>query len=309
MAKAASDDALLSVKTVTLTTTETSSTTLPITSTTLTTTSSTKRQIATTMSTALVNGGCFEDRVAYMPLDMDGQPMNTEETVAACQARCAKVAGCKHFSFYAMLGHCHIADATSMRSGMQAGFISGPAVCGLKEHGCIEPATSYAPILLGKDTDFSDVEDLREAIGSCQDLCASTDVCKHFVFTVALKRCDMATESASRVSAVMGTVSGPPSCQEQEAVTTEKKFLSGPRGISSFGIGPVAIGAFVVAGAVCSLGVACRWLSRGGVMDPVRLVRQAYVVRRSPNYQLLHEVDTPDPEEDAMSERLPCGLE
>uniref|UniRef100_A0A7S2HG63 Apple domain-containing protein n=1 Tax=Alexandrium andersonii TaxID=327968 RepID=A0A7S2HG63_9DINO len=72
---------------------------------------------------------CFEQDVAYLPLDITG--MTREASALLCQARCLASGGCDHFSFYAEGGFCHLQAASATRVPLSLGSVAGPSRCSL----------------------------------------------------------------------------------------------------------------------------------------------------------------------------------
>lgn len=74
---------------------------------------------------------CLEMGVTYQPLDMVGHYFTIESDAWACQARCAGIKGCAHFSFFqtGADGDCHVADEKAYKQGGSIGFVSGPPDC------------------------------------------------------------------------------------------------------------------------------------------------------------------------------------
>lgn len=77
------------------------------------------------------NHSCFKTDMTYQPLDMPGHYFTTESDAWACQARCAVIDGCTHFSFFrtGADGDCHVADAQAYSQRGSIGFVSGPRDC------------------------------------------------------------------------------------------------------------------------------------------------------------------------------------
>merc|ERR1712151_833681 len=71
--------------------------------------------------------------MGYYPLNMDGHRRTMAGSPKECQARCANVTGCAHFTFW-VDGGCHIQDQNAKASNTNAsngGYaeLSGPAKC------------------------------------------------------------------------------------------------------------------------------------------------------------------------------------
>mmetsp|Transcript_77666 Transcript_77666/g.142139 ORF Transcript_77666/g.142139 Transcript_77666/m.142139 type:complete len:401 (+) Transcript_77666:70-1272(+) len=73
---------------------------------------------------------CFENNTRYAP-DMPGQGPTKEDSVEKCQARCARVPGCVHFTFatsFLWRGACHLQNSTS-KPESEKGVTAGPPSC------------------------------------------------------------------------------------------------------------------------------------------------------------------------------------
>jgi len=70
---------------------------------------------------------CFLADTAYKPLDMPGQSRSQEVSAAACQARCAKVPGCAHFTWWPD-GGCHVQDRKA-KEEKTGSLTAGPPSC------------------------------------------------------------------------------------------------------------------------------------------------------------------------------------
>ena len=73
--------------------------------------------------------GCFQQSFQYSPIDdISGQDRTVEPDAAACQTRCAGVAGCSFFSFWADRGGCHLSSEAGVL-GQMNGVTAGPSSC------------------------------------------------------------------------------------------------------------------------------------------------------------------------------------
>jgi len=71
---------------------------------------------------------CYEYGTKYTnPLDMKGQKRSVETSARGCQARCAKVSGCAHFSWWRD-GGCVLQDSTARRVAVGT-VTAGPPTC------------------------------------------------------------------------------------------------------------------------------------------------------------------------------------
>uniref|UniRef100_A0A7S1S034 Apple domain-containing protein n=1 Tax=Alexandrium catenella TaxID=2925 RepID=A0A7S1S034_ALECA len=171
---------------------------------------------------------CFEDRVAWEPLDMPGATPSIAGSADECQLRCASTAGCTHFSYWWIGKNCHIQDAYAVRRTSRLGFTSGPFGCwesldqdkyvreGLtiveRSRRCEELSTLYEPAM-GLSREFT-LEDITktEAVKQCRDYCALTEGCEHYTMTFPDRLCQMAGAGANKVTPYANAVSGTPTC-------------------------------------------------------------------------------------------------
>jgi len=70
---------------------------------------------------------CYEYDAKYIPLYMKGQGRSVETSARGCQARCAKVSGCAHFSWWRD-GGCVLQDSTARRVAVGT-VTAGPPTC------------------------------------------------------------------------------------------------------------------------------------------------------------------------------------
>jgi len=170
---------------------------------------------------------CSATGVSFEPMDMAGQGLTIEDDAAACQARCAAVDGCAHFSFYKPLKHCHIQDPFAAPKGNRPFFIAGPPTCSgsqvtskiteeilLKKEICFEPQVSYMPMdMRGHRPTKTDT------ILDCEKLCAEQPRCAHFVWNVLDRHCHLADFNARQMKRVLYHVAGPPECQKTVSIS------------------------------------------------------------------------------------------
>lgn len=77
---------------------------------------------------------CIATGMYYLPLNMVGQNQTQVSSAAECQARCASVRGCAHFSFFrvqtygSLIGDCHLQNSAAKLEA-SAGAQSGPPTC------------------------------------------------------------------------------------------------------------------------------------------------------------------------------------
>jgi len=237
---------------------------------------------------------CFEDDIAYEPLDMDGHVMTWMPNATACQQSCAVAEGCAHFSYLKTLGHCHLADSAALRLQGNPGFVSGPALCGQDAHKCFEVGSSYVPVIVGASTSFISIRDKKKAAKACQDYCNGFKHCAHFVIRFPDQTCDLATESAAALWPTLFHVAGPSSCPGHGSAHAdmERKFLSSAEGEFTYSLVPIAVSAAVFVSALCFFGVVCRFFSRG---IGAGVGREVCVEHR---YELLHTTRVDSDDED-----------
>jgi len=72
---------------------------------------------------------CYEQNVAYLPLDMLGTMLSYVDTPKECQTRCQNTANCAHFSYYKQEKICHISDMWAHQQYGYIGVVSGPSEC------------------------------------------------------------------------------------------------------------------------------------------------------------------------------------
>jgi len=168
--------------------------------------------IDTTMS-------CSERDITWEPIDMDGQPLTVEIDIAACQARCAGVPECAHYSFWPSHRMCHLQSVFAVRQTNRLGFISGPPGCT-----SVQNSENTLAVLTKKDSCFEDnvayeafdmqgtEPTIAKTADECQDRCAETPNCKHFTYNIMNRMCHVADKDAMRVPSMVYHVAGPPVC-------------------------------------------------------------------------------------------------
>lgn len=184
---------------------------------------------------------CFEDTVAWEPLDMRGTAFTTQLDAEACRLQCLKTPGCFHFSYWTNRGDCHLQDAFALRQEGRADFISGPFQCWgelgevsefakmaqnqylPKELDCMEVGVTWEPTLEWRHKSIfrgSQLDIIRE----CQDLCARNQECRHFTMDVMTDDCKLSPDGAVPLPGVFNTISGPPKCEGGEVYAFMRKF-------------------------------------------------------------------------------------
>jgi len=171
---------------------------------------------------------CIEKDTTYEPEDMLGHILTYEDNVSACQARCASIVGCAHYSYWVPGQHCHVQDVAATAVPSSEGYLAGPPGClpgeeseatrAIQEEmdSCYERSTAYLP-----------TAHLASAgsISECQLLCEQAEDCAHFSFGIVSGRCGLAAAGATGQS-VQNFVSGPRAC-EHARLAFMRKFLAG----------------------------------------------------------------------------------
>lgn len=224
---------------------------------------------ATTQTTAAATA-CFEENVAYEPLDMLGQMPTVEMSAKDCQARCRRVIGCAHFSFWAVAGHCHIQDNSAKRQPNRPQFTSGMNVCGTWRLGnkwwlkCFEQAV-YFPVMesfsLREDDEASSMNWI-DAVKVCMKRCNTTSGCSHFALKFPERQCSLSGDSAHKMP-MSNAVAGPPSifapsCQAMKP-RFEEKFQGGIDRIGEANLRLLAIFTLVATAVAACLAMVASW--------------------------------------------------
>eukprot|EP00408_Alexandrium_pacificum_P019209 CAMPEP_0171209664 /NCGR_PEP_ID=MMETSP0790-20130122/28710_1 /TAXON_ID=2925 /ORGANISM="Alexandrium catenella, Strain OF101" /LENGTH=300 /DNA_ID=CAMNT_0011675277 /DNA_START=4 /DNA_END=906 /DNA_ORIENTATION=- len=175
---------------------------------------------------------CYEDKVAWDPLDMPGTVSRRAEDATECQQRCANTKGCTHFSYWWIGNNCHLQDAYAIRQTGRLGFISGPFGCwenldqnkyikkGLSivqsGYNCVELGTMYEPLMgLVKMIQKEDLTGI-EAVKECRKYCADNQDCHYYSIVFPDRMCRMAGKHAKKVTPYINAVSGTPTCWDGE---------------------------------------------------------------------------------------------
>lgn len=72
---------------------------------------------------------CSTQGKSWAPLDMEGDDGTWGQSKATCQRRCARNLDCRHFSFWARDGGCHLQDAAAVEKDDEDDVWSGPPTC------------------------------------------------------------------------------------------------------------------------------------------------------------------------------------
>jgi len=167
-------------------------------------------------------------------MDMLEAPMTYEVDDRACQVRCASVQGCAHFAFYAPLAECHLQSSTAVLLAGQAGWLSGPPLCGGTSQpspsatqappstSCWEDGSAYVPFdLLGS------LPSTAASIFDCQAACLADTLCAVFTYDLATRTCHFQEASATRVeSPLLSSKTGPARCPERAANGVISGFIT-----------------------------------------------------------------------------------
>lgn len=191
--------------------------------------------------------GCYELTVSFMPLDMAGTVGSIEASAEACQERCAKQAGCRHFSFMqspgVLSGFCHLQDLFALPQLGSIGFLAGPQKCdedlaGLVDVGhktfvsadfaCFEWGVVYSPPMPGSTRLIAQADGSDEqAVRSCQAACLNTAGCARFAFALPSRICSLVGAGATKMVNAVGAISGPPRCSAAAKSAYYRRFAAG----------------------------------------------------------------------------------
>jgi len=108
---------------------------------------------------------CWEQGVAWEPMDMPGQTRSSAKAITDCQRRCAATAGCAHFTFWSD-GGCHIQDEKAKRNQNDNTAVrSGPPKCpeGIREC-CFVATSEQVEVRIG--TSFISMAQAQRALGA-----------------------------------------------------------------------------------------------------------------------------------------------
>lgn len=163
---------------------------------------------------------CSTEGSYFIPFGFKGAPVSTEASISACQARCAVVPGCAHFSFYVPKGDCHLHDVLAEATFADASWVAGPPGCSREQ---ISEATHmllqridtcfYQHSMYDPQHSVAEPVAMRSAI-QCQQRCQDVQGCAHFSFSPGTGLCHLARHGARRLSTVIFGVAGPRHCSE-----------------------------------------------------------------------------------------------
>lgn len=175
---------------------------------------------------------CAQREITWEPIDMPNQTLSIEKDIASCQARCASVPACAHYTFWLGQGHCHLQSAYAVAQHDQRGFISGPPSCHqveenvatmttlAKQSGCYKNDTAYEMLdMLGELPTF------EKTIIECQARCAKNPKCLHFTYHAWYGTCHISDATAVEVPNMYGHVAGPAVCLGSISLSVELKNL------------------------------------------------------------------------------------
>lgn len=206
----------------------------------------------TAIVTTTPGTNCFEEGVAFYPLDMEGSAMLSAENPWECQDKCAATKDCAHFSFFfveGLGGQCHLQDALAARTPLSTGFTSGPSQCWKdvdsatkaklvvkegetylpKELSCLELQTAYDPAMLMLSQQPPSLSGLtmEGAVAECQKYCKSVGGCEHFMLVGPPRSCTLAAAGASKIASP-GILSGSLPCGSGDSKVLFQKFAALP---------------------------------------------------------------------------------
>merc|ERR1712117_214295 len=163
-------------------------------------------------------------RKIFQPLNMPGiQPSSTKSAIA-CQHRCKIMEGCAHFSWWEN-GNCHVQDHAATEHPFPDHVVSGPPECPKGKY-CYENAVTYQPLDMNEELATDE-----ESAAACQERCAHTPECVHFVF-LADGSCHIQDAKSWRETAEADATAGPVVCdqgapQDSPALFIVRKFSDG----------------------------------------------------------------------------------
>eukprot|EP00439_Symbiodinium_sp_Y106_P012996 s35_g1.t3 len=147
--------------------------------------------------------------MAYLP----------EENVLHCQSRCAKTAGCAHFTYWPNRG-CHL-QSMEARPQFASRVTAGPPDCreGFRMKTCFHENTKFEPVNMPGQR--------RTQVGSvleCQQRCRQTTGCEHFSLWPD-GGCHIQDANASEVTA-RHIISGPRHCTKSYPMRIDETALA-----------------------------------------------------------------------------------
>jgi len=131
------------------------------------------------------NSSCFTMDTIYSPLDMPGQASTLAASAEACQARCATIKDCAHFSYFAVDRMCHLQNSSAVAKVIPSGQ-SGPPNCatGVSQdiHAWVSSSTSSPALPLNCNGDAD--SNIRGKYVSCPQVYASSSHLAHLLSLV-----------------------------------------------------------------------------------------------------------------------------
>lgn len=169
--------------------------------------------------TLLDEGPCFVPNTKYMPANMPNEDRTVEENVLHCQSRCAKTAGCAHFTYWPNRG-CHL-QSMEARPQFASRVTAGPPDCreGSRMKSCFHESTKFEPVNMPGQR--------RTQVGSvleCQLRCRQTQGCEHFSLWPD-GGCHLQDANASEVTA-RHIISGPSRCTKSYPTWIDEAALA-----------------------------------------------------------------------------------
>lgn len=165
---------------------------------------------------ALPAKACAKKWRKWLP-DLPGHKPTNEWTLDKCQARCARVKSCHHYTFFQTKSVCHL-QGKFARSHSSSDALSGPPFCKadapslpsarLQEaEDCTEINVKYHPLNMpGR------LETREATISHCQARCRRVQGCAHFTYTQE-GTCHLQDVNAKKKLKSSGFYAGPPKCK------------------------------------------------------------------------------------------------
>mmetsp|Transcript_1290 Transcript_1290/g.2997 ORF Transcript_1290/g.2997 Transcript_1290/m.2997 type:complete len:525 (+) Transcript_1290:116-1690(+) len=166
------------------------------------------------------NEDCLQPESIWKPLDMMDQNRTSEPDHRSCRARCKRVEGCAHWSYYLLGGACFLQNASATKSAGK-GTVSGIPGCrdrdpnmhfGLNAggQGCYHLSASYTPL------DMPGTARNKEAsYEMCQARCLETRGCVRFTYFIVDQGCHLQANGSHMVF-LPGTITGGSSCSASD---------------------------------------------------------------------------------------------
>ncbi|CAJ1417518.1 unnamed protein product [Effrenium voratum] len=163
-------------------------------------------------------GDCFQNDLSYRPVNMKLQRRSKERSALSCQRRCARVAGCSHFSYWSD-GGCHLQDDDAQLSA-EPGAVSGPPDCLTEQKTSTDSACreglSFRPLDM-----HGHARSHEASAAQCALRCKSVEGCSHFSYW-SDGGCHL-QDSRAVNGPSHGAFSGPPNCPELATAEAKEK--------------------------------------------------------------------------------------